>query len=135
MAAKGDAAGFADRLADLSFDDLSREDFIRLIRTALKAGAHMDARRLSEWAARRYPDDPEVEKYAWVLSPPRIISSSLPPDSGVEANQAWLEVHAGEYPGQWVALRAGELLGVAPSVKELAAIVGDTKGVLLTAAH
>lgn len=130
-ASDGDSARFLASLAHMAWEKLSAEDFIHIIKLALKAGAHIEARQISERALQQYPDDRDVKKFARVLAPPRVISSNLPPDPGVSANHDWLKDHGSEYSGQWVALRSGDFLGAAGSVKELVALVGDTKGVLL----
>jgi hypothetical protein len=63
-----------------------------------------------------------------------LISSSLPLDETGNANRKWLEAHASEYKGRWVAIRKGELLGVADSLPELTANLRNTTDVLLTIA-
>src|SRR5690242_11563671 len=37
----------------------------------------------------------------------------------LNASQQWLHEHAAEYPGQWVAVRDGQLVGVAPTLRHL----------------
>ncbi|HYM01080.1 MAG TPA: hypothetical protein VEZ90_19130, partial [Blastocatellia bacterium] len=112
---EGDPAAFAASLALVDSDILTAEGFMRIMRLALKAGAYLDARQVSVDALKRYPDDDEVKKFARVLAPPRIVASNPRPDPGIRANREWLKAHASEYSGQWVALRAGELLGAARS--------------------
>jgi len=108
------------------------EDFIRGINLALKAGAFLLARELSAKGAKRYPDHLELQKAARVLAPPKVIRSDLPPTPSVKANREWLKENAKNYRGRWVALRNGEIVGVATSFDELAKQVGDTRGILLT---
>jgi hypothetical protein len=38
---------------------------------------------------------------------------------------AWFDNHADQYRGQWVAVREGQLLGVAASLDELTPIIGE----------
>lgn len=45
---------------------------------------------------------------------PRMISMQ-----SISRSNAWLRLHAAEYPGQWVAVRDGVLLGVALTVRAL----------------
>jgi hypothetical protein len=40
--------------------------------------------------------------------------------ASLSANRSWLVSHAGQYAGQWIALRNGVLLGVADSLSVLA---------------
>ena len=128
----GDSATFAAALDDMPWERLAANDFIQIIKLALKAGAHLDARQVAARALQQYPSDSEVKKFARVLSAPTLVSSTLPPAPGIEANRTWLKAHAGEYAGRWIALRAGELIAVNDSAKDLAVMIGDMKDVLLT---
>jgi hypothetical protein len=110
----------------------SADDFLQAIQWALAAGAHLAARNLSTRGADRYPDHDELQKYARVLAPPKIIQRNLPPRPDLRANRDWLMRHGDLYRGQWVALRNGELLGSAPSLQTLVAKIGDTKSILVT---
>jgi hypothetical protein len=51
-------------------------------------------------------------------APPTVKTVSIV-DRSRGAEFDWLRAHAREYPGQWVALDGGRLLGVAPDLKEL----------------
>jgi hypothetical protein len=108
------------------------EDLLRGLRLALRVGAFSLARELSTEGARRYPRNPELQKYACVLAPPKVVRSDLPPTPSVKANRNWLKEHVQRYKGRWVALQNGELKGVANSLEELVTQLGDTKGILLT---
>jgi len=90
------------------------------------------ARELSAKGAERYPDYPELQKAARVLAPPKVIRSDLPPTPSVKANREWLKENAKNYRGRWVALRNGELVGVANSFEELTGQIKNTRGILLT---
>jgi hypothetical protein len=131
----GDERAFLNALDGIKWEGRPVADFIRATQLALEAGAHLAARELSAEGAKQYPDNPEIQKYARVLAPPRVISSNLPPDLTLGANRNWLMIHGGEYRGQWIALRHGQLLGVANSLDELVKQVGSTKDVLLTTAY
>jgi hypothetical protein len=108
------------------------EDFIRDIQQALRKGEFTAARRLAVEGATRYPTHPELQKYAHILAPPRVIRSNVPPTSSVRANRDWLKAHRKDYEGHWVALRNGELVGCADSLDTLMEHVNETDGVLLT---
>jgi hypothetical protein len=131
----GDRCAFLEALKEVEQWDWSPEDFARAVRLALEASTHLAARRISEEGVRRYPDNLELQKYAQALSPPKLISNDLPPDSGIAADQEWLEAHRGEYRGKWVAVRGGNLLGAADSLEGLIAQVGNTEGALLTTGY
>jgi hypothetical protein len=84
-------------------------DFIRAIDLAIGIGAFVAARRISEKGARQYPHHEDLQKYALVLAPPRILRVDLPANPGAEADTRWLKKHSLEYRGRWVGLRNGEI--------------------------
>jgi hypothetical protein len=131
-----DESQFLEVLERVNWHNRSASDFLRAARLALEAGAHLAARQISDSAIRSYPNNAEVQRFVRALAPPRLISSSLPLDETGNANRKWLQAHAGEYKGRWVAIRRGELLGVADSLPELTENLGNTgNDVLLTVAH
>jgi hypothetical protein len=136
MAAQAaDEGAFLDALKIIKWEDRPPGDFIRAVQLALAVGAHLIAREISAEGAKHYPDNPEIQKYARVLAPPKAISRDLPPNPTLEANRSWLMTHGGEYRGQWIALRNGQLLGAAASLNELVKQVGSTKDTLITPAY
>jgi hypothetical protein len=107
-------------------------DYLNAIQMALEAGAYLKARKLAEQSATQYPDEIKLQKIARILAPPKVTRSSEPPDPTLRLNRDWLREHSEEYRGQWVALKAGQLLAVGESPKELKKRLGDTKKILLT---
>jgi len=134
-ASRGDERAFLDAQTAVNWAERPATDFLRAIHLALAAGAHMAARNLATQGTARYPDDPELEKYARVLAPPRMLPNSPRSNSGLRANRDWLMANGAKYRGQWVALRQGELLGVGDSLHALINEVGSTDGILFTKAH
>jgi hypothetical protein len=124
----GDETAFLDALTEYELKNKSATDFIRIIKLALEAGAHLAARRLSAEGAEFHPENVELQKYARVLAPPRINSAEVPANPKRGANLEWLRIYSEKYKGKWVALRDGELLETADSQKELVAKIGSTKG-------
>jgi len=108
--------------------------FIRKIKDALKCGDITHARHLAMEGAQRYKKRYELQEYARLLAPPRIIDNNVPANSSIRANHIWLKAHRQQYQGNWVALRSGELIGVADSLEILVKDIGYTKNVLLTKA-
>lgn len=131
-AESGDESTFLSIEKAIDWSARPPEDLVRGVNLALRVGAFLLARKLSAEGARRYPNHPELQKYARVLAPPKVVRSDLPPTPSVKANRNWLKEHAQSYKGRWVALRDGELKGVADSLDELVEQLGDTKGILLT---
>ncbi len=128
----GNETAFVDTLKKADWQDRQAGDFVRAVQLALEAGAHLAARQLSAEGARRHPANEELQKQAYILSPPKVVRSSTTNGSTHRLNRDWLKAHANEYQGRWVAVRNGELLGEAGSMEELIERIGDTKGVLLT---
>lgn len=126
-----------DRIIQL--DDFLRakreqNSVIRQIKDALKSADVTLARHLAMEGAQRYKRHHGLQEYARLLAPPRIIDSHVPPTSSIRANHAWLKAHRQEYQGHWIALRSGELVGVADDLDILVNNIGQTKGILLTKA-
>ncbi len=131
-----DELAFVAAFRQVNWDGRPVEDFIKAIQIAFRAGAYMAARRISEEGAKRHPDDAVMQEYARVLAPPKVIANNVPADpvrtANILANHKWLLAHRAEYPGKWLALRNGELLGAEDRLDELVKKIGDTKDVLLT---
>ena len=128
----GDETAFLDARRAIEWSKRSAKDFTQAVRWALEAGAYRAATLLATEGAERFPRHAELAKMARILAPPRVIRSDLPPDPSIAAGMDWLRAHRDEYLGQWVALRAGVLLGTGNSFGELANRIGDIKGVLIT---
>jgi hypothetical protein len=128
----GDEQAFIEAARNIQWELRPPEDFLRAIQLAFAAGAHLYARILATRGAEQFPDHQELQKYARILAPPRIIRNNLPPDPTIRANREWLKAHGGEYKGQWIALRNGELLGTASTLGELKEQIGQTDNILFT---
>ncbi len=131
----GDERAFLLALKEIENEELSVADFIRIIRWALRAGAYKAAYEVSARGASLYPADSELQKHARVLAPPKLISSSLPPDPDIEVNHNWMKQHGKEYRGQWVAVRNGQLLGASATLDDLVSQLDDRKDALITIAY
>jgi len=128
----GDEAAFVRAAERIDWSQRPAVDFVRTVRLALAAGAHLVARNLATQGARLHPDHPELHKMAHILAPPRIVNADIPPTPSVRADQAWLRDHADEYKGQWVALREGTLLAVGAAAREVWGHLESTDDVMLT---
>ena len=124
----GDEIAFIQAANAMDWHHRSPEDYIHAVRLALSAGAHLKARKISAQGAEQYPEHAELQKYARILAPPVVTRSNEPPDPTLKANVDWLKANQSEYQGRWVALKAGELLGVGYSIEEIVAQVGDLRG-------
>ncbi len=121
---RGNETAFLKTLNGISWQDRPALEFVRLIKLAFRAGAFAAARHIATEAMKCHPNAPELQKYVRVLTSQS--RETVKPQSPVNtrANRSWLEAHSGEYSGKWVALRNGELLGVADSLTALVEEVG-----------
>ena len=131
-AQKGDERAFVVTQRHIDWQRRSPEDFIRAIQFALAAGAHLAARNLSALGAARFPNREDLQKYARVLAPPKVTRRNPASDLGWKANRDWLTTNSDEYQGRWVALRNGELVGSADTLKALSGKLSETRDLLLT---
>ncbi len=106
------------------------DDYVCDIGQALAIRDAGAARQLALEGAKRYPEHAELRKCAYVLAPPpgKVMPSTPERRAAVKANGTWLKAHGQEYRGQWIALRAGQLLHASPSFDALIAQVGDVRG-------
>lgn len=131
---KGNDRAFVSILSEVQWQNWPSSDFVRVLKLSLKAGAHKAAQYIATEGVKHHPDSVELQRYAHLFAPPRIIARNLPPEPTLAANREWLKNHRHEYSGLWVAIRNGELLGTASSLEELVSQVGSTENVLLTKA-
>jgi len=130
-AARGDEIQFVEFAKGIDLANLSPEQIIRGIQFAFQAGAHYYARRLAHSGLEIYPEHQDLRKYAVVLAPPAQIERMVPRVSGLRKNRDWLRSFGENYRGRWVALRNGELIGSAFSLRELKEAIEDTDEIFL----
>lgn len=84
-----------------------------------------------------YPTDPELARIERLLEPPRVSvrSSDSELRRSQSASRRWLDEHEDEFPGKWVAVLDGRLLGAGDTVREILGHLGASRlprGTLLT---
>lgn len=114
-----DTDGFAQLVTNMDWQIRSADDYLTAIELALRVGAHLTARKLTQDGASRFPDDDEIVKHAKILAPVRTIQSNAPADPGVAKNNLWLKEHRDEYQGMWIALRDGNLLAFGKTMQDV----------------
>jgi len=87
-----------------------------------------EARAFVSELQQRWPESEEVAYFARVLAPPvvRGVSGEKYRARDLSAEIEWLREHATEYPGSWLALAGGQLLG---SHRELKALLAEIRGI------
>jgi hypothetical protein len=105
------------------------KELIRAIQASLFLDMVLLARELADKGRRVFPNDKRMEQWAIVLAPPKIVGTR--PASGdaigLEESHKWFQNNSAKYKGQWIAVRRGELLGVAPTLKALYDQIGHDK--------
>ncbi len=109
---------------------MAPNDITDAIKQAFEADNPRLAERLAKEGAERYPEHAELQKYARVLAPPivKVLPSTPESRAAAKADNAWLQANWESYRGNWIALRAGELLHSSPSFDDLLTQVGDVRG-------
>jgi hypothetical protein len=116
----GDVQIFIQMVDRIDWSQQSPADFVSAVHLALAAGAHLTARQLAIQGHRLYPEHPDLDKMAYILAPSQAQVVKRPPhQTPGTPNFDWLREHSAHYRGMWVALREGQLLAAAPTVREL----------------
>ncbi len=131
LAEQGDGPAFARLAAGVAWDVYPPAEIARAVRLALAAGAPLSARQISAEGHRLYPEDAELAQMAHILAPPKVLGTS-PANPTRYLDQQWLQRHAHEYRGQWLALKDGTLLAAAPTAKQLKTMLPPMNGILVT---
>ena len=125
LAAEGSARRFVKLVEGVDWSARRPDELTAAIDLALREERLTLARRLAELGRELFPGYERIDRAARVLAPGGARSTRLPPAEGLSASKRWLREHGNEYRGQWVAVRNGELVDVAPSLAEMAVIVGQ----------
>lgn len=89
------------------------------IRVLIELGRWDEARRRLAALRARGASAPWMAGMERAIAPGRVQVLASHGRGGSQESMAWLRAHGDEYRGQWVALRAGELLGSHPDRREL----------------
>lgn len=114
------------------------KDYVIGIKAALEQGNISVAHHLAAEAIEQHPEDEMIQTYAQLLAPPQVTSVQRSPHPDLIPNQTWINQHRLEYKGQWIALRAGQLLAHAHSSTEFNQQlnqIDDLENVFLTVIH
>jgi hypothetical protein len=128
----GDHRTFAALVKTTDWSTRTPEELIAAIDLALSQDMAALAIKLAQLGGRLFPDHERIQRAAQVLAPPVVRRVRPPRARGLRASMAWLREHASEYRGRWMAVRKGQLLGVADSLEELMPIVGNGENAVNT---
>lgn len=116
---------FARAVAKIDWTTKPAEVLEPAINMAIALDGITIARQLAQIGRDRFPDDTRLSGLWRVLQPPRVIETNRPPKKGLSASIEWLQHHANEYRGYWVALVEGRLVGTDISRAALIEKLGD----------
>jgi hypothetical protein len=117
----GEFARLADHIKWFRYPEA---ELTRAIDLALMLDMVLIARELARKGRNLFPRDKHIQQAVSVLSPPFSVRTSPARTTNVELSQQWLREHSSRYKGEWVAVRAGILLGSAPTLRELHEQIG-----------
>jgi hypothetical protein len=121
IARVGDPSDFLTVVEAIDWSTQRPDELIAAIDLALHLEMAALAARLAQLAAQLFPHTERLRRAARVLAPSEARPAHLPTVRGLNASRTWLREHADEYRGQWVAVREGQLVGVASSLEDLQA--------------
>lgn len=116
-------AGFSHVVNQVDWSLVKIGELGRILDLALSLDLTAQASELARIGAARFPDDPQLAQAARVLAPPVVRTLRPERAGGLRASQDWLRDHADAYHGQWVVVREGQLLGSAPTLADLQALL------------
>jgi hypothetical protein len=128
----GDRRRFAQLVEMTDWSTRPPEELTKAIDLALSLEMATLAIKLAQLGGRLFPEHERVQRAARVLAPPVVRSVHPPRARGLGISMAWLSEHADEYRGRWVAVREGQLLGVADSLGELMPLIGEGEDAIST---
>ena len=110
------------------------EEFINAADQELMRQDWKAAWKIATEGLQHFPDHAELQKYAYILAPPKVTSVNRGGHPEIRADREWLKQHRDEYRGRWVGIKNGELLAVGNSHDEIISVVGPVKntGILVT---
>jgi Family of unknown function (DUF5678) len=110
----------ATQVPETATDAEIQADLARLIRL-VETSRIDEARILVEDLAAKWPDSPRMQHWHTVLQPPRVIAVGGWPARSRDREFAWLDAHAHEYPGCWLAVFEDRLIAAEPDLKKVVA--------------
>lgn len=112
-------------------------EFIGAADRQLDLGDWHGAWKIATEGLEHYPDHTELQKYAYILAPPKVRVVPRDRSRDVQADIDWIKQNRVEYQGRWVAIKNGQLLASGKSHDDVIAQVGSVKntGILVTSIY
>lgn len=123
-AEKEHRGALADLVKKIDWQERNAEELRRVIELSLSLEMVRLARELAALGRRLFPDDKKIERIDYVIASPQVIGTRPAQDLKLKASKKWLVENASNYRGQWVAVREGNFLNSAPTLKKLHQLIG-----------
>ncbi len=122
----GDARTFARIVRGVDWSTRTPDELYEAITMSLQMMLAWLSIHMAQEGSRLFPDHEGLQRAAKVIAPPRIVGKVKgPPVKGIRESHKWMDEHAHEYSGQWIAVNQGKLLGTAPTLPELDEMIGQ----------
>jgi len=126
-AAKEDRETFSLIVKKVDWSKCQPSKLIRSIDLCLSLDMVPLAIELVSMGKQIFPSDKKIEIVARIISPPKVIGTRPAQSIGIDKSKKWIKQNSSKYKGKWIAVQNGELLGGAPTLKELHNQIGQHK--------
>lgn len=116
---------FGDAVKSIGWEGKSAGFYAEVIRLAFAIEAGLLARELAQEGHKLFPDDEELAKAARILAPPKTVATKGEAKPALKPTLDWFRENAEQYAGRWVAVNAGELVGVHETHQQLIDSLGE----------
>jgi hypothetical protein len=105
---------------------LQPDDLVRAAKHAFSRGRVPLSREILALGVRWLPEDPALAHLQRLFAPPVVTACPVAQEqvAARQRSQRWLSEHEDEYPGRWVAVLDGQLLGAGGSLREILGRLG-----------
>lgn len=114
---------FEDLTKAVDWSTRQPDEMLDVIQLALYLGMPRLAIDMAQEAGKLFPDHEKAQKSAHILAPPVVRGMSPARPRGLRESSDWIDKHARQFKGQWVAARRGEFVAAAPTFKELESMI------------
>lgn len=132
-----DGPTFVRLVREIDWSQHTAEDLLRAIDFTIWMDMGRLAMELAKKGGELFPEHERARAAAHVLTPPtaRLAPTNHERARSLRRSDEWLSEHAHAYVGQWVAVRHGQLLGVAPDLHDLMPLIGEGEDARWTLVH
>lgn len=116
---------FANAVKSIRWEQKSATFYMEVIRLAFELEAGLLVRELSEKGHERFPDDEELAKAVRIFAPPKTVQTKGEAKPSLKLTIDWFRENGERYAGSWVAVNAGELVGVHQTHQQLIDSLGE----------